>query len=87
MQSVDRLWRPPHICLAPHPGWAWRLSGGYHPEIESWDLWEIWTGSLHGWEILGLDKQHFHVEVRVFQRIYKRDIELIATRQSDLRER
>lgn len=89
MWSRDRLWRPPHVCLAPSPHVGWVLSGRNAPQIPEWDLWEVWTGSIRAWEVLTFDgSPSGHVsEFRVFERIYKRSLTLVATRTQELAER
>jgi len=80
--STDRLWKPPHICLAESPRVAWSLSGAMHrgAEHESWDLWEVWTHDLKGYEVLMYDSGTHIKEIRVFERVYKRDVWLVASR-------
>lgn len=82
--STDRLWKPPHICLADSPRLAWQLSGGMsrgweHPE---WDLWEVWTHEQAGYEKLYFDSGAIK-EIRVFDRIYKRNVWLVGSREAD----
>lgn len=46
--SVDRLWRPPYVCLADSPSLAWALSGMTErgQEHRDWDLWCVWRSHL-----------------------------------------
>lgn len=81
--SKDMLWRPPYICLSSYPSLAWALSGGMpgYDEIGSWDLWEVWLGEQKGFEKLFFDNERQRVkEVRVYERIYKRNVQYLATR-------
>lgn len=84
--STDRLWRPPYVAFAGWPSLAWALSGGGpardldHP---SWDLWMVWTSRVRGYEELRLfDGDDGALEYRVYERIYKRDVWYVATRQA-----
>jgi hypothetical protein len=86
MWSVDRAWKPPCTCWAPDPQLAWWLSGRNHPEVDSWDLWQTWSDVPSGMEAL-IDCRrdngvHYVKEYRVYERIFKRDIWLVATRSS-----
>lgn len=71
-------WKAPYVCFSPSPSWAWALSGRFHPEIESWDLWQVWRS----W--LPKHKAHWEdgriKEVRAFERVYKRHIWYVGTR-------
>lgn len=76
-------WRAPFVCLAENPYWAWQLSGAMRPEIASWDLWQVALADGH--EIRRV--RNFDVapgrryyEWRVYDRIYKRGVWLVATR-------
>ena len=79
--SRDRLWRPPFICFALDPLTGWRLSGGLDRDntIGSWDLWQGWTGDVDGYEEIHYDNGAVK-EIRIYQRIWKRDLWLVATR-------
>lgn len=79
MRSVDGLWKPPYICFSGYPSLAWGLSGSLHPEIPSWDLWQTWTHSIKGYEVIPFDDGSVK-EYRVYERIYKRDVWYVATR-------
>lgn len=87
MWSVDRVWRPPCTCWANSPSLAWALSGRIHSEIPSWDLWQCWSDVPKGMEAMidyrgvGARSGEYYVkEYRVYERIYKRDVWLVATR-------
>jgi hypothetical protein len=85
-RSIDRLWRPPFVCFSTSPSLAWVLSAAIHPEIPLWDLWCTWSTRLTGYELLfdhDSDGDSFLKEVRVYERIYKRDIWFIGTRHQD----
>jgi hypothetical protein len=82
--STDRLWRPPFVCFADSPSFAWSLSGATARgrEIASWDLWQTWADRLEGYEVIPADNGAVR-EYRVYHRIYKRDIWYVATRTRD----
>lgn len=85
--STDKLWRPPFVCLSHDPGMAWALSGGSpynrgrHP---AYDLWQVWASTLGGYEEITdtyRDTGRTYVkEIRVYERIYKRNLWHVATR-------
>lgn len=80
--SRDRLWKPPYVCLAPTIQGAWSLSGGMHYDEEKawvWDLWEVDVSDQSGYEMLPYDNGHMK-EIRVYERIYKRNVWWVATR-------
>ncbi len=85
--SIDHAWRAPYVALSDSPSLSWGLSGG-HPRGEAhptWDLWMVWSDRLDGGHVhlfYGLDESHPQ-EVRVFQRIYKRDLWMVGTRQRE----
>jgi hypothetical protein len=78
-------WRPPYVCLAENPQWAWQLSGALHPEVAAWDLWQVWLSPDHrirrvrNWE--PRDDRRYH-EWRVYDRIFKRGVWLVGHRDS-----
>ena len=81
--SRDRVWKPPYVCFSGSPSLAWALSGaiGQTEAITSWDLWQVWSDRLDGYEVLVFDDDPDEVkEFRVYHRIYKRDIWYVATR-------
>lgn len=82
--STDKLWRPPYVCLADTPRLAWSLSGEMPRgrQIASWDLWEVWVGEQTGYETIPFDSGATK-EIRVYERIYKRNVWLVATRRND----
>lgn len=81
--TISVGWKPPYVCLAETPSWAWALSGAFHPEIDEWDLWQTSLAQIGKRKILpSYDNHRFH-EVRAFERIYKRDLWLVATRRAD----
>lgn len=82
-RSVDGLWRPPYVCFSDRPSLAWGLSGQIHPEIDSWDLWEVWSDVPSGMESIRTRDtagREYVQEYRVYERIYKRDVWFVATR-------
>jgi len=82
--SIDRDWKPPHICYSANPHLAFDLSVRIHPEIESWDLWMVFAEDAKSFEaILELytfSDKHYIKEYRVYSRIYKRHVHYIGTR-------
>lgn len=96
MLSTDGLWKPPYICLASTPSLAWGLSGwmGRPPHIAEWDLWQVYTGEQTGFEVLYFDGERTNTqgerlfffdqnnvkEIRVYERIYKRNVWYVASR-------
>lgn len=73
------------MCFAHTPSLAWALSGHFHPEIDSWDLWEVPADRVNGYEVIPFDygdggTSTEDKEYRVYERIYKRDIWYVATR-------
>lgn len=81
--SRDRLWRPPHICLAPTPLVGWALSGGMNYPVDNtlWDLWEVDVSEQTGFEELYYDTGALK-EIRVYERIFKRNVHWIAERDN-----
>lgn len=80
--SRDRLWKPPYVCLAPWPSLGWGLSGGmgYAGDAGSWDLWQVDLSEVHGYEVMYRDDDRSVKEVRVYERIYKRNVWYVGTR-------
>lgn len=83
--STDRLWKPPYVCLSSSPSLAWGLSGAMPRgrEIAAWDLWMTHADRLDGYEEIPDDRDGSVKEVRVYHRIYKRDLWLVGTRTSE----
>lgn len=86
-KTLQGDWRPPYICFCDDPLLGWILSGKMWPEIKSWDLWmcympsqtsfdhyEIITDTFHD------TGRHFVKEYRIYNRVYKRDLNYIGTR-------
>lgn len=83
--SRDRLWRPPYVCFANSPSLGWALSGGMRGNEpgEQWDLWMVHDDRLNGYEVLAFDDDPDAIkEVRVYERIYKRDLWYVGSRFS-----
>lgn len=80
--STDRLWKPPYICLGEYPEVAWMLSGGTArgKTVAEWDLWQVWIEEQAGYEELYFDTGNIK-EIRVYDRIYKRNLWFVGTRQ------
>lgn len=88
-RSVAGDWKPPYVCFSADPQLAWNLSGRFHPEVSDWDLWMVWSDDVEtGWEIIPFDyidwettdKALVPKEYRIYERIWKRDVWLVATR-------
>ena len=84
MWSRDRAWRPPYVCFSADPEMAWGLSGMMDPDVSSWDLWLMLSDVPSGYEeiwntVRGTGEQYVQ-EVRVYERIWKRDLWYVATR-------
>lgn len=81
--SRDRLWRPPYVCLSDRPSLAWGLSGGMDREDGpvAYDLWQVDLSEVSGYEEIYDDRYGTVKEVRVYERIYKRNLFYLATRQ------
>jgi len=77
-RSVDRAWKPPYVCYADSPSLAWSLAK-HRPGVESWDLWMTRSDCLAGYEVLYFDNGT-RKEVRVYERIFKRDLWYVGTR-------
>lgn len=76
-------WRAPYVCLAETPSWAWALSGmraERDREPGHWDLWQVDVNGLLGETVPTYDEHRWH-EVRVQERIYKRRMWHVATRE------
>lgn len=86
--SRDRLWKPPHICVAESPRVAWILSGRFHEREEDlgpWDLWEVWLGEQKQLELIPYDDHPNMIkEIRIFERVYKRNVWLIGSRSKEI---
>ena len=81
--SRNRLWRPPYVCLTDSPSLAWGLSGGMDRDADaprSYDLWQVDLSEVSGYEVLANDVDGSLKEVRVYERIWKRNVWYVATR-------
>lgn len=85
--STCRQWRPPYVAFALDPLMAWQLSGGQRnrePQYPFWDLWQVWSHIPNGIETITdtyVDMGRPYVkELRVYERIFKRDVWHVATR-------
>jgi hypothetical protein len=81
--SRDRLWKPPYVCLAPTVIDGWLLSGRLawdHTKPTEWDLWEVDVSEQSGYERLRYDDTGRVKEIRVYERIYKRNVWFVGTR-------
>ena len=89
-KSLQGGWKPPYVCFSDEPYLAWLLSGNMWPEITYWDLWMCYMDhqtSFDHYEIITdtyvTTGKPFVKEYRVYQRVFKRDLEYIATRTND----
>lgn len=86
-KTLQGDWRPPYIALSDEPRLAWFLSGRMYPEIPSWDLWMVYNEFQDSYEHMEIitdtyptTGRTFVKEYRIYERIYKRDVNYIATR-------
>lgn len=79
-------WRAPYICLATDPAWGWALSGGQSgAPAGEWDLWLVRIPEGVRFDRLDAGcvcpghggRVH---EVRVYDRLFKRDVLWVASR-------
>lgn len=80
--SSDRLWKPPYICFADSPRYAWQLIGRFRPMIREWDLWWTTSGAASPMEMIPCDDGRPR-EYRVYHRVFKRDLWLVGTRLNE----
>lgn len=79
-------WRAPYICLAADPAWGWGLSGHQRgAPAGEWDLWQVRIPTGARFETLDAgcccEGHGGRVrEVRVYDRIYKRNVLWVAAR-------
>ena len=73
-------WKAPYICFAYTPSMAWALSGDMNPRIKSWDLWQTRDNRLLGYEEMPVWMDSEVLEVRTYNRVYKRDLWYVGTR-------
>lgn len=85
--SRNRHWRPPFISYTPDPAWGLASANSYHNVAEPMDLWQV---DLDQAPILhmetfshNLDPHAPILEVRVYERIPARYLNLLATREPD----
>lgn len=81
----DGQWRPPFICLSDDPLLAWQLSGRFAKSTgETWDLWVVIVRDLPHMELITdtftNTGRPYVKEVRVYERVYKRDVRWVAER-------
>lgn len=87
-KTLQGDWRPPYICFSDDPWLAWVLSGRMWPDIPSWDLWACnlnTQDSFQGYELI-LDTfpdtgRRYTKEYRIYTRVFKRDLNYLATRR------
>jgi len=77
--SVAGDWKPPYHCWSDSPSLAWTLSGMVHTEVKAWDLWMLWSNVPPGYEVIPFD-DGMPKEYRIYTRVWKRDVWLVATR-------
>lgn len=79
--DVDGEWRAPYVCLALDPVYGGALSFEYSGVPgEVWDLWQVW---LHPDDDARgrRDGGRHLIEIRVHNRIPKRRVALVASRE------
>jgi hypothetical protein len=77
-------WRTPYVCFAETPSWAWALSGQFAEREHrpgSWDLWQVNVNGKRGEVLESGDDEHRWHEVRVHERVFKRQMWLAASRE------
>ena len=81
--SRDKEWKPPYVCFSDSPSLAWALSAAFSDEPELWDLWMVWNNVPAGYERLPTlsDDKRGPTEFRVYERIFKKDIWHVGSRQ------
>jgi hypothetical protein len=52
----------------------------YKNDHKDWDLWEVWTHEQSGYEELYFDDTTDVKEIRVYERIFKRNVWYVASR-------
>lgn len=77
--TTNVQWKAPYVSFATSPSLAWGLSGDLRPDIDSWDLWQTWADRVSSYEELSFNETT-EAEVRIYERIFKRDIWYVATR-------
>lgn len=76
-------WRAPYVCLAETPSWAWALSGMQSDIPGTWDLWQANVNGKRGEVVEEHGDGHRWHEVRVHERIYKRQLWRVGAREID----
>lgn len=84
-RSVDGEWRPPFVCLSDSPSLAWGLSGGMRNRAPG--VWDLWMTERDGryeeiWDHYPDTGRSYIKEYRVYERIWKRDVWYVATREA-----
>lgn len=74
-------WRAPYVCLAETPSWAWALSGMQADGPGVWDLWQVNVNGKRGAVVEDFGDGHRWHEVRVHERIYKRQLWRVGSRE------
>lgn len=79
-------WRPQYICFADNPILGWDLSGKFADEPGVWDLWATYTTRIPELEVItdhyGDTGRCYVKEVRVYARVFKRDLIWVGERVS-----
>jgi hypothetical protein len=78
-------YKAPYSCLADTPAGAWALSGQLKgAPTGDWDLWMTYLNRLGKHTILASTERPSGIyEVRVEQRVYKRDLWYVGSRKKD----
>jgi hypothetical protein len=75
-------WRPPYICFSKSPSLAWALSAQNEDTKSKWDLWMMWSNQVpKGYEKLCTDGSGIPTEYRIYDRIHKRKIWHVGTKE------
>ena len=73
------IWKPPYICFSASPSQAWGLIRQERGDIM--DLWMMWSNVPSGYEVLYHDRTKKPKEYRIYERIFKRDVWYVGTRE------
>lgn len=86
-KTLQGDWRPPYVAFSDEPRLAWFLSGAMWPDVSSWDLWMVYNEAQTSYDHFEVitdtypdSGRHFIKEYRIYTRIFKRDVDYVATR-------
>lgn len=85
-RSLQGNWKPPYVAFSLNPTQAWRLVSVRTDLVYPlWDLWSVAVYDLPHYEMLFdhyLDSnRQFIYEVRVYERLFKRNVNWVAERR------